>query len=132
MKTKGVMVLQNGLLTLLIPNLSSYWSSFLSPGIFQWLERFRLKRVKARCTVPIPLRSSQFGNLLETWVRTPLKPENKTVEKPYIRQGPLNKWKEHSNCQVHSRGDSKTLIALLIPNIFLIFFMKLFFYAYKS
>ena len=31
-----------------------------------------------------------------------------------------------------SRGDSKPLIALLIPNIFLIFFMKLFFYAYKS
>ena len=49
-----------------------------------------------------------------------------------MRQGPLNIWTEHSNCQIHSRGDSKTLIALLIPNIFLIFFMKLFFYAYKS
>ena len=36
-------------------------------------------------------------------------------------QGPLNIWTEHSNCQIHSRGDSKTLIALLITNIFLIF-----------
>ena len=36
-----------------------------------------------------------------------------------LRQGPLNIWTEHSNCQIHSRGDSKTLIALLIPNIFL-------------
>ena len=35
-------------------------------------------------------------------------------------QGPLNIWTEHSNCQIHSRGDSKTLIVLLIPNIFLI------------
>ena len=49
-----------------------------------------------------------------------------------IRQGPLNIWTEQSNCQIHSRGDSKTLIAVLIPNIFLIFLMKLFFYAYKS
>ena len=49
-----------------------------------------------------------------------------------IMQGPLNIWTEHSNCQIHSRGDSKTLIALLMPNIFLIFFMKLFFYTYKS
>ena len=39
-----------------------------------------------------------------------------------FEQGPLNIWTEHSNCQIHSRGDSKTLIALLIPNIFLIFF----------
>ena len=36
-------------------------------------------------------------------------------------QGPLNIWTEHSNGQIHSRGDSKNLIALLIPNIFLIF-----------
>ena len=49
-----------------------------------------------------------------------------------LTQGLLNIWTEHSNCQIHSRGDSKILIALLIPNIFLIFFMKLFFYAYKS
>ena len=49
-----------------------------------------------------------------------------------LAQGPLNIWTEHSNYQIHSMGDSKTLIALLIPNIFLIFFMKLFFYAYKS
>ena len=49
-----------------------------------------------------------------------------------LRQGPLNIWTEHSNCQIHSRGDSKTLIALLLPNIFLGFFMKLFFYANKS
>ena len=32
---------------------------------------------------------------------------------------------------IHSRGDSKTLIAVLIPNIFLLF-IKVFFYAYKS
>ena len=38
-----------------------------------------------------------------------------------IMQRPLNIWTENSNCQIHSRGDSKTLIALLIPNIFLIF-----------
>ena len=37
----------------------------------------------------------------------------------------LNIWTEYM-------GDSKTLIALLITNIFLIFFMKLFFYADKS
>ena len=43
-----------------------------------------------------------------------------------INQGPLNIWKEHSNCQIHSRGDSKTLIALLD------FLMKSFFYSYKS
>ena len=44
-----------------------------------------------------------------------------------LKQGPLNIWTEHSNCQIHIRGDSKTLIASLIPKIFLIFFMKLFF-----
>ena len=38
-------------------------------------------------------------------------------------QGPLNIWIEHSNCQIHRRGDSKALTALLIPNIFLIFFL---------
>ena len=26
-------------------------------------------------------------------------------------QGPLNIWTEHSNCQIHSRGDTKTLLA---------------------
>ena len=41
-----------------------------------------------------------------------------------LSQGPLNIWTEHSNCQIHSRGDSKTVIALLIPNIFLISFYK--------
>ena len=49
-----------------------------------------------------------------------------------IKQGPLNIWTEHSNCQIHSRGDSKTLIALLIPIIFLILLIKVCFYAYKS
>ena len=49
-----------------------------------------------------------------------------------INHGPLNTWTEHSNCQIHSRGDSKTLIVSLIPHIFLILLMKLFFYAYKS
>ena len=44
----------------------------------------------------------------------------------YIRQGPLNIWTEHSNCQIHSRGDSKTPIASLIPNIFLIFYEIIF------
>ena len=38
-----------------------------------------------------------------------------------ITQGPLNIWTEHSNCQIHSRGNSKTLIVLLTSNIFLIF-----------
>ena len=38
-----------------------------------------------------------------------------------LNQGPLNIWTEHSNCQIHSRGDLKNLVALLIPNIFLIF-----------
>ena len=28
----------------------------------------------------------------------------------YLDPGPLNIWIEHSNCQVHSMGDSKTLI----------------------
>ena len=36
-------------------------------------------------------------------------------------QGPLNIWTEHSNCQIHSGGDSKTLTALLIPKFFLNF-----------
>ena len=49
-----------------------------------------------------------------------------------LSQGPLNIWTEHSNCQIHSRGNLKTLIALLIPNIFLIYIIKVFFYAYKS
>ena len=49
-----------------------------------------------------------------------------------IGQGPLNIWTEHSNCQIHSRGDSKPLKASLIPNIFLIFFYEIIFYAYKS
>ena len=43
-----------------------------------------------------------------------------------IRQGPLNIWTEHSDCQIHRRGDSKTSIALLIPNSFLIFYKKYF------
>ena len=43
-----------------------------------------------------------------------------------INQGPLNTWTEHSNCQIHSRGDSKTPIASLIPNIFLIFYEIIF------
>ena len=54
------------------------------------------------------------------------------LSQKYVSQGPLIIWTGHSNCQIHSRGDSKTLIALLIPNNFLNFFMKLFFYAYKS
>ena len=45
-----------------------------------------------------------------------------------IGQGPLNIWTEHSNCQIHSRGDSKPLKASLIPNIFLIFFYEIIFY----
>ena len=48
-----------------------------------------------------------------------------------IVQGPVNIWTEHSNCQIHSRGTQKPNIALLMPNIFS-FFMKLFFYTYKS
>ena len=28
-------------------------------------------------------------------------------------QGPLNIWTEHSNCQIHSREDSKIMITLL-------------------
>ena len=52
--------------------------------------------------------------------------------KGMTNQRPLNIWTEHSNCRIHSRGDSKTLIAILILNIFMIFFMKLFFYACKS
>ena len=40
-------------------------------------------------------------------------------------QGPLNIWTEHSNCQT-SRRDSKTLIALMIPNILLIFLWNYF------
>ena len=47
-------------------------------------------------------------------------------------QGPLKIWTEHSNCQIHSRGDSKTLIALLIPNIFLIFLGNYFFMRIKA
>ena len=43
-----------------------------------------------------------------------------------LMQGPMNIWTEHSNCHIHSRGDSKTLIALLIPNIFLIFLWNCF------
>ena len=35
------------------------------------------------------------------------------------RQEPLNIWTEHSNCRIHSRGDSKILTAWLITNIFL-------------
>ena len=46
---------------------------------------------------------------------------------PHPSQGPLNIWTEHSNCQIHSRGDSKPLIALLIPNIFLILFYDIIF-----
>ena len=42
-------------------------------------------------------------------------------------KGPLSIWTEHSNCQIHSRGDSKTLIALLRPNIFLNFFYEIIF-----
>ena len=38
-----------------------------------------------------------------------------------IVQGLLNIWTEYSNCQIHSRGDSKTIAGLLISNIFLIF-----------
>ena len=57
---------------------------------------------------------------------------HKKVFNSLFIQGPLNIWTEHSNCQIHGRGDSKTLIALLIPNIFLIHFMKLFFYAYET
>ena len=38
-------------------------------------------------------------------------------------QEPLNIWTEHSNCQIHSRGDSKTHIALLIPNNFFEFLL---------
>ena len=30
-------------------------------------------------------------------------------------QGPLNIWTEHSNCQIHTIGDSKTLIAYWYP-----------------
>ena len=52
---------------------------------------------------------------------------------PKLKQGPLNIWTEHSNCQVHSRVDSKTLTySFTDTQYFLDFFMKLFSYAYKS
>ena len=47
-----------------------------------------------------------------------------------VIQGPLNIWTEHSNCQIHSRGDSKILIALLIPNIFLNSFYEIIFLCF--
>ena len=50
----------------------------------------------------------------------------------WVSQGPLYIWTEHSNCQIHSMGVSKTPISLLIPNIFLIFFVKILLNAYKS
>ena len=43
-----------------------------------------------------------------------------------VRQGPLNTWTVHINCQIHSRGDSNDLIALLVINIFLIFLWNYF------
>ena len=46
-----------------------------------------------------------------------------------VGQGPLNIWTEHSNCQIHRREDSKTL---LIPNIFLIFFDEIIFLCIKK
>jgi hypothetical protein len=49
-----------------------------------------------------------------------------------LDQGPLNIWTEHSNYQIHSRGDSKTLIVYKYPIFSWFFFVKLFFYAYKS
>ena len=36
---------------------------------------FGLTRVKPHCALPLHLLSSQFGNLLKTWVQKPLKPE---------------------------------------------------------
>ena len=44
-----------------------------------------------------------------------------------IKQGPLNIRTEHSNCQIHSRGDSNTVIALVIPKIFLKFLYEIIF-----
>jgi hypothetical protein len=43
-----------------------------------------------------------------------------TVEKKSNEpnQGPLKIWTEHSNFPLQGRGDSKTPIALLRPNIF--------------
>ena len=43
-----------------------------------------------------------------------------------MNQG-MNIWTEHSNCQVHIRGDPKTLEGLQIPNIFLNFFYEIIF-----
>ena len=54
------------------------------------------------------------------------------IRGPWIVQEPLNIWTEHSNCQIHSRGDSKTHIALPVSNIFLNFFCENTFNECKS
>ena len=65
------------------------------------------------------------ANMIDSqyWLKFPTSNRTKEtiLQQSNTAQGPLNIWTEHSNCQIHSRGDSKNLIALLIPNIFLIF-----------
>ena len=88
---------------LLISSYSAYfriWTSFISFFISS-----------ASICLIAPARRRGSAELLHPW-----------IQKRIWIQGPLNIWKEHSNCQILSRGDSKTLKALLIPNIFLIFF----------
>ena len=54
------------------------------------------------------------------------------VKGPLLGQSPLKIWKKHSNCPLHSRGDSKTPIALLRPMMFLKKKMKKYFPTHKK
>ena len=94
-----------------------------------------MKRKKKNCTVQSVTRYVCAHSMLIWSVRNFVKMAvsgNYPSDISSLNQGPLNIWTEHSNCQIHNRRDSKNLAALLIPNIFLNFFMKLFFYAYKN
>ena len=85
-----------------------------------------LKVLTAAVSIAAIIENAKFQNTSFAEKRNFERKLHKYVTKSYFTQGPLDIWTEHSICQLHSRGDSKTLIALLIPNIFLIFLWNYF------
>ena len=86
------------------------------------------------CTYPLSMLESLNGLRIQSCVCLELVIASLSKQKKQtswgIVQGRLNIWTEPSNCQILKNPCIFT--NNIIPNIFLIFFMKLFFYAYKS
>ena len=72
-------------------------------------------------------RSNMRFQLKELDAMTPRENNSTKAVSFALMQGPLNIWKEHSNCQIHSRGDSENPYSFTDTQYFLDFFYEIIF-----